>query len=121
MSHQVLGVSFPLEEKITIPAHTVSILEYVFKKTPRTPASTAESMVQVVTAKRQLRMSIIGNNKLRMDFGTSASVIMNLIMGKPAEWLALISKGEPVLQSQVFAPQLEAAAKRVKDTALQML
>ena len=64
-------------------------------------------------------MSVIGDNKLRLDFGTSASVIMNLIMGKPPEWLALIPKGEPMLQSQIFAPQLEAAAKRVKDTALQ--
>ena len=59
-------------------------------------------------------MSVIGDNKLRLDFGTSASVIINLIMGKPPEWLALIPKGEPILQSQIFAPQLEAAAKRVR-------
>ena len=31
--------------------------------------------------------------------------------------MALIPKGEPVLQSQIFAPQLEAAAKRVRDIA----
>ena len=36
MSHQALGLSFPLEEKIIIPAHAVAILDYVFKKTPRT-------------------------------------------------------------------------------------
>ena len=117
MSHQSLGVSFPLEEKIIVPSHAVSILEHVFKKTPRTPPNAAESMIKVVTAKRQLRMSLLGDNKLRLDFGTSASVIVNLIAGKPPEWLALIPKGEPVLQSQVFAPQLEAAAKRVRDIA----
>jgi DNA polymerase III sliding clamp (beta) subunit (PCNA family) len=117
MSHQVLGLSFPLEEKIIIPSHAVAILSHVFGKTPRTPPSTAESMIKVVTAKRQLRMSIIGDNKLRLDFGTSASVIINLIMGKPPEWLALIPKGEPTLQSQIFAPQLEAAVKRVRDIA----
>jgi DNA polymerase III sliding clamp (beta) subunit (PCNA family) len=59
-------------------------------------------------------MSIIGENKLRLDFGTSASVVINLISGKPPEWLALIPKGEPMLQSQIFAPQLEAAVKRVR-------
>jgi hypothetical protein len=117
MSHQVLGLSFPLEEKIIIPSHAVSILDYVFKKTPRTPPSTVESMIKVVTARRQLRMSLIGDNKLRLDFGTAASVIINLILGKPPEWLALIPKGQPVLQSQIFAPQLEAAAKRVRDIA----
>jgi hypothetical protein len=58
-------------------------------------------------------MSLIGDNKLRLDFGTSASVVINLIAGKPPEWLALIPKGEPMLQSQIFAPQLEAAVKRV--------
>jgi len=74
-------------------------------------------MIKVVTARRQLRMSLIGDNKLRLDFGTAASVIINLILGKPPEWLALIPKGQPVLQSQIFAPQLEAAAKRVRDIA----
>jgi DNA polymerase III sliding clamp (beta) subunit (PCNA family) len=117
MSHQVLGLSFPLDEKIIIPSHAVSILDYVFKKTPRTPPSTVESMIKVVTARRQLRMSLIGDNKLRLDFGTAASLIINLILGKPPEWLALIPKGQPVLQSQIFAPQLEAAAKRVRDIA----
>ena len=114
MSHHVLGLSFPLEEKIIVPAHGVAILEHIFVKTPRTPPATAESLIKVVTAKRQLRMALIGDNKLRLDFGTNASVVINLILGKPPEWLALIPKGEPLLQSQIFAPQLEAAAKRVR-------
>jgi hypothetical protein len=117
MSHQVLGLFFPLEEKIIVPARGVAILEHVFAKTPRTPPSTAESLIKVVTAKRQLYMALIGDNKLRLDFGTTASVVINLILGKPPEWLALIPKGEPVLQSQIFAPQLGAAAKRVRDIA----
>ena len=114
MCHKALGLSFPLEEKIIIPRQGVAILDHVFAKTPRTPPATAQSLVKVVTAKRQLRMSLIGDNKLRLDFGTSASVVINLIPGKPPEWLALIPKGEPMLQSQIFAPQLEAAVKRVR-------
>jgi len=114
MCHKTLGLSFPVEEKIIIPRHGVSILDHVFAKTPRTPPATTQSLIKVVTAKRQLCMSIIGDNKLRLDFGTSASVVINLIPGKPPEWLALIPKGEPMLQSQIFAPQLEAAVKRVR-------
>jgi DNA polymerase III sliding clamp (beta) subunit (PCNA family) len=114
MSHQVLGLSFPLEEKIIVPSHGVAILEHVFKKTPRTPPSTVDSLIKVVTAKRQLRLSVIGDNRLRLDFGTNASVVINLIQGKPPEWVALIPKGNPILQSQIFAPQLVAAVKRIR-------
>jgi len=84
-----------------------------FAKTPRTPPVTSDSLIKIVTARRQLRLSLIEPNKLRLDFGTSASVVINLIQGQPPAWVSLIPKGEPVLQSQLFAPQLEAAVKRV--------
>lgn len=62
-------------------------------------------------------MSLVGDNKLRLDFGTSASVVMNLVAGDPPQWLSLVPQGEPILQSHLFAPQLEAAAKRVQGIA----
>ena len=117
MSHQVLGLTFPLEEKAIVPARSVLILGYVFDRTPRTPPSTADSLISVITAKRQLHMALIGENKLKVDFGQSASVVINLIQGNPPEWLKLIPKGEPIMQSDLFAPQLEAAVKRVRDIA----
>ena len=117
MSHQVLGLTFPLEEKAIVPARSVFILGHVFDKTPRTPPSTTDSLISVIIARRQLHIALIGENKLRVDFGQSASVIINLIQGSPPEWLALIPKGEPVMQSHLFAPQLEAAVKRVRDIA----
>jgi DNA polymerase III sliding clamp (beta) subunit (PCNA family) len=117
MSHQVLGLTFPLEEKAIVPARSVFILGHVFDKTPRTPPSTANSLISVITAKRQIHIALIGENKFRVDFGQSASVIINLIQGNPPEWLQLIPKGEPILQSHLFAPQLEAAVKRVRDIA----
>ncbi len=117
MSHQVLGLTFPLEEKAIVPARSVFILGHVFDKTPRTPPSTADSLISVITAKRQIHMALIGENKFRVDFGQSASVVINLIQGNPPEWLQLIPKGEPILQSHLFAPQLEAAVKRVRDIA----
>jgi len=117
MCHQVLGLSFPLEEKVIVPSHGVAILQHVFAKTPRTPPSTADSLIKVITAKRQLHMAVIGDYKVRLDFGTSASVVINLIAGNPPAWLQLIPKGEPVLQSQLFAQQFEAAVKRVRTIA----
>jgi hypothetical protein len=117
MSHQVLGLSFPLEEKIIVPAHSVVILGHVFAKTPRTPPTTADSLIPIIIAKRQLHMALTGDNRVRVDFGRTASVVINLIQGNPPDFLALIPKGEPVLQSQLFAPQLEAAVKRVRDIA----
>jgi len=117
MSHQVLGLSFPLEVKIIVPAHAVRILGHVFAKTPRTPPSSADSLIPIIIAKRQLHMALTGENKVRLDFGRTASVVINLIAGTSPEWLKLIPKGEPILQSQVFAPQLEAAVKRVRAIA----
>lgn len=117
MSHQVLGLSFPLEAKIIVPAHAVSILRHVFAKTPRTPPSSADSLIPIITAKRQLHIALTGEDKVRLDFGRTASVVINLVQGSPPEFLKLIPKGEPILQSQVFAPQLEAAVKRVRAIA----
>ena len=117
MSHQTLGFSFPLEEKIIVPAHGVGILGHVFAKTPRTPPTDAPSLIPIITAKRQLHMALIGNNKLQVDFGQTATVVINLIDGSPPDWLQLVPKGEPILQSHVFAPQLEAAVKRIRDIA----
>ena len=117
MSHQVLGLSFPLEAKIILPAHAVRILGHVFAKTPRTPPSSADSLIPIIIAKRQLHMALAGENKVRVDFGQTASVVINLVQGTPPEWLKLIPKGEPTLQSQVFAPQLEAAVRRVGSVA----
>ncbi len=117
MSHQALGLFFPLEEKIIVPAHGVVILGHVFTKTPRTPPTDADSLIPIIIAKRQLHMALTGENKVRLDFGRTASVVINLIAGTSPEWLKLIPKGEPILQSQVFAPQLEAAVKRVRAIA----
>jgi len=117
MSHQVLALSFPLEEKIIVPAHAVRVLGHVFAKTPRTPPSSADSLIPIITAKRQLHIALTGENKVRLDLGRTASVVINLVQGSPPDFLKLIPKGEPILQSQVFAPQLEAAVKRVRAIA----
>ena len=116
MAHQILGLSYPLEEKIIIPAHSVAILEHVFSKTPRNPGN-VDTLVKAVMAKRQLLLSLLGENKLRIEFGISASVVINLISASPPDWLKLVPTGEPIMQSQIFALHFEAAVKRVRDIA----
>ncbi len=118
MSYQVFGMNYPLEKKIVIPARSVSILEHVFAKTPRTPPLYPESLIQIVTAKRMLGFTILGENKLRVDFGQNASVIINLVEGNPPDYANLIPKKEPKLKAKLFAPQLDAAVNRVRGVAL---
>jgi DNA polymerase III sliding clamp (beta) subunit (PCNA family) len=60
LSVQTLGgVSYPTEAKLIIKHDSVGIINHVFNKTPRTPPG-AGSVAQVVTAKRNLRLSILG-------------------------------------------------------------
>ena len=117
LSHQVLGLNFPVEEKIIVPARSVTILGHVFAKTPRTPPTDAPSLIPIITAKRHLHMALVGENKLQVEFGQTATVVINLIDGSFPDFYSLIPKGEPILQSELFAPQLEAAVKRVRDVA----
>ena len=74
MSHQVLGLSFPLEEKVIIPSHGVAILEHVFAKTPRTPpqysrvddqVSDGEATTPLVSYRRQQAPNGLWNGGFR--------------------------------------------------------
>jgi DNA polymerase III sliding clamp (beta) subunit (PCNA family) len=112
-----LPLSFPAEEKIIIPAHAVAVMAHVLTKIPRNPPSGGDSLIPILVAKRMAKVSLLAREdeieKVSFDLG-SASVMIKLIAGKPPEWLALIPKGEPILQCTIFALQLEAAVKRVK-------
>jgi len=123
LSVQALGLSFPKERSIILLARAVEILGHVFSKTPRTPPANATSLIPVITAKRQLHVALIGDSeqtsKVRFDFGRTASAVINLIQGTYPNHrqLQLIPEGEPLLQSDIFAPQFEAAVKRVRAIA----
>lgn len=113
ISVQTLPLSFPLEEKVILPARSVKIMDHVFRKTPRTPPSGIETLVQAITAKRKVHLTLVGETKVRIDLGREASVVINRITGNYPGYLDLIPK-EFSLSSQIFAPQLEAAVKRVR-------
>jgi DNA polymerase III sliding clamp (beta) subunit (PCNA family) len=111
------GVSYPSEAKVIIRGASVGIINHVFSKTPRTPPGNAQSVSQLITAKRNLRVSLMGESKLRMDFGISASVVANLIDGKIPNYNQMVPSGEPILKSDLSAPHFEAAVQRVKKVA----
>lgn len=117
MSHKTLGIVFPIEEKIIVPSRSVTILGHVFAKTPRTPPLDAPSLIPVITAKRFLRTALVGENKLQVSFGTKVIVVCTLIEGDAPNFLQLVPKDDPILQSEIFAPQMEALVKRVRATA----
>ena len=58
MSHQVLGLSFPIEETIIVPSRAVAIMEHVFSKTPRTPPSDTVMIDTVIS--RDNHTALIG-------------------------------------------------------------
>lgn len=120
MSHQLMGMSFPSEERIVLPWRSVYLLGYIFAKTPRTPPPDSDSLISVITAKKQVYISLLKgkseSQKIRFDFG-STSVIINPVAGSPPAFIQLIPKEEPIMQSQVFAPHLEASVKRVRAIA----
>lgn len=119
MSHQVLPLSFPVEDKIILPHRSVTVLDYVFSKTPRTPPNDSDTLIPILIAKKQVYITLLGKEdrrKARFDFGTT-SVIVNLTSGSAPDFIQLIPKEEPMMVTQIFAPQLEAAVKRVRAIA----
>ena len=118
MAHIVLPLEFPAEYTTVIPASAVSTLVHVMDKTPRVP-SPGEAFVDIMLAKRQLRVALDGKRGLRVVFSPSVTTIIKLVEGNPPAWLKLMPKDEPVLKVQFFARELETAVRRVRDVAQQ--
>jgi len=118
MAHIVLPIQFPAEYTTILPAAAVTTLVHVMAKTPRTPPH-GENLVEIVLAKRQIRVALDGKRGLRVGFGSGFSVIVKLVEGNPPAWLKLIPKDEPILKAQLFARELETAVRRVSDVASQ--
>lgn len=97
MAHQVLPLVF-LDNTITIiPSSCVSVLMHLWKNTPRTPPP-SDSLIPVITAKKQIHVALDSKKGLQIGFGPRASVIIKLVEGTPPAWLKLIPKEEPILR-----------------------
>ncbi len=112
MAYQLLPISFPAEEKVIIPAHSVRVLGELWDKIP--PAvPPADSLISQVMAKRQIELAL--GNGLMARFGR-VTLFSTLIQGTAPNFSQLIPK-EPPLKVRVFAPELERAARRCAEVA----
>lgn len=117
MAYQDLSLSFPQDTLVILPPGSVSALHHLWVKTPRTPPP-SDDLIPVLMAKKYVSVAFDGKTGLRFCFGEAATAIVKRVDGSPPDWLKLIPKGEPSLQVQVFAPELELAVRRVQAVAL---
>lgn len=117
MAYQIVPLSFPKNVTAIVRLGSVGILNHLWEKTPRTPPSSSDSLIPVLMAKKQVSVAFDGKERLKFVFGKAATAVIKLVEGSPPAWLKLIPKGEPVLQSQVMASELQLAVRRVLKVA----
>jgi len=116
MADKVLTLSYPKNITALIPGHSVSVLDHLWKKTPRTPPP-AKDLIPVIMAKKHADVAHDGKQGLRFRFNKHTSAIVKLVDGNPPDWLKLIPKDDPILRVQVLAADLELAVRRVMGVA----
>ena len=113
MAYHILPISFPAEDRVIIPAHSVRVLGDLWGRVP--PAvPLGNSLVRQVTAKRQLQLTL-GDGRVVARFGR-VTLLSKLIEGAAPNFSQLIPQ-DPPLKVVVFAPELERAVRRVKEIA----
>ena len=116
MAYQTLPISFPPGEgtdRVILPAKAIRILGHLWKRAPRT-APAADSLVQLVTARRQLVLAL-GDGLLEARFG-SVCMIAKLIEGSPPNFRQLIPQDAPH-KVRALAPDFERALRQVREVA----
>jgi len=114
MAYQSMPIAFPVEavDSVIIPARSIVLLKHLWDKTPRAP--TGSSLVELVTAKKQLELAL-GDKMLEARL-QRATIVVKLIEGTPPVWRQLIpSETRP--EVKMLAPEFERAVRRVQDAA----
>jgi len=112
LAYQILPISFPVVDKMNIPAHSVRVLGELWNKIP--PAVPLEdSLISQVIAERQLELA--WGNGLMARFGR-VTLFIKLIEGSAPDFSQVIPK-EPPLKVRIFAPEFERAVRRCADIA----
>ena len=116
LAHKALGLEFPENKVVVIPYSSVKALDFLWRKTPRTPPET-DALVAAIMAKKHAMVALDKDRGLRFRFGDDTTAIIKLVQGDPPAWLKLLPKGEPLLQVNLFATDLEPAVRRVAQVA----
>ncbi len=112
MAYQILPVSFPAEEKVIIPAHTIRVLGQLWKKIPPV-VPLEDSLISQVMTKRQLELTL--GTGLKAHFGR-VTIFSKLIEGSSPNFSQLIPQ-EPPLKVRILAPELERAVRRCTEAS----
>ena len=113
MAHKVPPLKFPLEKVVIVPASSVGVLGLLWSKTPRTPPTGGDSLIPIITAKKQVMVACDKDAAgLRFTFGQSATAFVKLIQGSPPAWIQLLPKGEARYTGSVMGMELELAVRR---------
>ena len=114
LAYKTQPISFPTEEQVIIPSRAVRILGDLWDKVPHT-VPLEDALVNQVLAKRQISLALDDQHKLVARFGR-VTMIIKLIEGTAPNLRQLIPEDTPI-KIRLFAPDLERAVRRVRDTA----
>ncbi len=116
MAHQALPIAIPPGDDLNtviIPVNSIRVLNHLWTKGPRTTQD-VDSLVELVSSRGKLQLGF-GDNGLMARFG-SIRMVSRLISGTPPNFVQLIPP-KPPLEVQLYAPDLERAARRVRKVA----
>lgn len=126
LSYQSLNQSYPVEEKIVIPAGAVRALEHLWQKEPA-QVSLTDNLISQITQARQFRLSLGDYTEvregskpvpqaMRLQFG-NITLTSKLIAGTPPDHLRLLNDFREPVKVKLMAPELYQAVRRVKAIA----
>jgi len=113
LSYQELNLSFPTQATAIIPAKSVEILEFLWKRVPPA-AKPVDDLIAAITAKRQLHLGI-ADGKIVMGL-PKVNIVSKLIEGTPPNFEQLVPKNEDnsVL---IMGDEFERGLRRLADIA----
>lgn len=113
MAYQTYPIAFPSQATVIIPSRSVSILEHLWRKTPRV-AQPSSSLVGALTARRQMDLAV-SKARLQACFGP-VRMVVQLIQGTSPNFRQLIPE-DPPIKVKMLAPEFERAVQRVLEVA----
>ncbi len=113
MAYQTYPIAFPSQATVIIPSRSVSILEHLWRKTPRV-AQPSSYMVEMLTARRKLDLAV-SKSLLQACFGP-VRMVVRLIEGTSPNFRQLIPE-DPPIKVKMLAPEFERAVHRILEVA----
>lgn len=114
LSFQSLNQSFPLEEKVVIPAAAIKTLKRLWRQEPA-QAGMRTNLIEQITQPRRLRLSV-WESRIRVEFA-GLSLTSKLIEGNPPDHLHLLNGFKEPIKVKLMASDLYAAVRRVQSIA----